>query len=85
MRSLIVLAGALAMATAANAQTVVKETEAGVHSAPVAGATPNARQRPADDTTMLEKRSTTTVVEPRERVVIEKREAPAVEVETRSR
>ena len=85
MRTLIVLAGALAMVTAANAQTVVKETEAGVHSAPVAGATPNARQRPADDTTMLEKRSTTTVTEPRERVVIEKREAPAVEVETRSR
>ncbi|MDR4306648.1 hypothetical protein IHQ68_08460 [Chelatococcus sambhunathii] len=85
MKSLIALAGALALTTAANAQTVIKETEAGVHSAPVAGATPNARQRPADDTTMLEKRSTTTVIEPRERTVIERREAPSVEVETRSR
>lgn len=78
MKTLILAAaGALALSGAANAQTVVKETEAGVHSSPTAGATPQAREHPADDTTVLEKRTTTTVVEPREKVVIEKREAPA--------
>ena len=80
MRILIAVAGAIALASVANAQTVIKETEAGVHSAPVAGATPNARQRPADDTIMLEKRSTTTVVEPRTTV----RSGGSVDVESRT-
>lgn len=80
MRIAIAVAAALAVASVANAQTVVKETEAGVHSAPVAGATPNARQRPADDTIMLEKRSATTVVEPRTTV----RSGGSFDVETRT-
>ncbi|WP_020178778.1 hypothetical protein [Methylopila sp. M107] len=81
MKTLILAAAAvLAVSTAANAQSVVKETEAGVHSSPTAGATPQAREHPSEDTTVLEKRETTTVTEPREKVVIEK--APRTTVET---
>lgn len=80
MRLLIAAAGVIAVASVANAQTVIKETEAGVRSAPVAGATPNARQQPADDTIMLEKKTTTTVVEPRTTV----RSGGSVDVESRT-
>lgn len=84
MKTLILAAGALAFATAANAQTVITEQETGVRSAPVAGATPQARENPSPGTTMLEQRESTTVVEPRTRVIEERSGgSTAVEVETR--
>ncbi|MFL1874994.1 hypothetical protein ACIKT0_07220 [Hansschlegelia beijingensis] len=59
---LMLAAGALALSTAAQADAIVRqETQTGVYSAPVAGATPQARENPAPDTTMLEQRRTTTV------------------------
>jgi hypothetical protein len=84
MRTLILAAGAVALATAAHAQSAVTTTETGVRSAPVAGATPQAREYPSEGTTMLEQRETTTVTEPRTRI-IEERGPSAVEVETRTR
>jgi opacity protein-like surface antigen len=82
---ILAAAAAAALAGAAEAQTVIQERETGVHSAPTAGATPQARDYPTPDTTVLEQRRSTTVVEP-ERRVIEERGAggTAVEVERRS-
>ena len=85
MKALIIAAGALAVTTAAHAQTVIKEQEAGVYSAPVAGATPQARERPAPDTTMMEKRTTTTVIDEPKTQVIEERPTGAVRIETAPR
>lgn len=75
---------ALAAASPVLAQTVIKETEQGVHSAPVAGATPQARDNPAPDTVMREQHETTTIVEPRAPVV-EERPTGSVQIETRTR
>lgn len=71
MKPLILAAGALAIATAAHAQTAVTTTESGVRSAPVAGATPQAREYPSEGTTVLERRERTRVSEPR--TVVEER------------
>lgn len=62
MKRLILAAGALALsaATAGADEIVTRQTEAGVYSAPVAGATPAARAYPAPGTTMLETREKTT-------------------------
>lgn len=84
MKSLIIAAaGALALTTAAQAQTVIKEREQGVYSAPVAGATPQARENPAPDTTMGVRRDTTTVVEEPRTRVIEERPSGSVVIERR--
>jgi hypothetical protein len=64
MKTLMLAAAAVAVATAANAQTVVKEREVGNYSAPVAGATPQAREYPSEGTTVLREREKATVVEP---------------------
>ena len=85
MKTLIIAAGALALTSAAQAQTVIKEQETGVHSAPVAGATPQARENPAPDTTMMEQKTTTTVVEEPKTKVIEERPTGAVRIETAPR
>ncbi|MFC3693763.1 hypothetical protein [Chenggangzhangella methanolivorans] len=53
---------ALALASAAQADEIVtRSTTSGVYSAPVAGATPQARDHPAPDTTMREVHKKTTV------------------------
>lgn len=80
---LLAAAGALALVSAADAQTVIKEKESGVYSAPVAGATPQAREYPAPDTTIREERSKTTVVEEPRTRVIEERPSGSVQIEAR--
>jgi hypothetical protein len=72
MRTLILAAGALAIAGAAHAQTAVTTQESGVRSAPVAGATPQAREYPSPGTTVLEQRERSTVVESRPTMVEER-------------
>jgi hypothetical protein len=92
MRTLILAAGALAIASAAHAQTAVTTQETGVRSAPIAGATPQAREYPSPGTTVLEQRERTSVSEPRTMVkerstVIEERHpyAPRYERNTQAR
>jgi hypothetical protein len=67
--TLFLTAAALTLASAATAQTVIKERETGVYSAPVAGATPQARENPSSGTTVLQERERTTVVQPRTQVI----------------
>jgi hypothetical protein len=87
MKMLILAAGALALSTAARADETVTTKEYGNYSAPVAGATPQARENPAPGTTVLRERqsttvetivvepqTTTTVVRPSTATVIERRE-----------
>ena len=84
MKTLILTLGALTLATAAQADEIVtKKTTMGVHSAPVAGATPQAREYPAEDTTMMEKRTKTTVESVPSRTVVEQGGSADVEVRTR--
>ncbi|HVI30291.1 hypothetical protein [Hansschlegelia sp.] len=80
--ALLLAAGALALSTAAQADAIVRqETQIGVYSAPVAGATPQARENPAPDTTMLEQRRKTTVTPvPSERVIEQPAETGSVEI-----
>jgi hypothetical protein len=70
MRLLILAAGALALSSVARADEVVTTKEYGNYSAPVAGATPQARENPAPGTTVLRERRSTEVV-PSETVVVE--------------
>ncbi|RXF73971.1 hypothetical protein [Hansschlegelia zhihuaiae] len=84
MRALMLAAGALAFAAAAHAQSAVTTQESGVRSAPIAGATPQARENPSPGTTMLEQRERTTVTEPRT-TVIEERGSSGVAVESRTK
>ncbi len=87
MRTLILAAAALGLtAAAASADTIVtKETEYGVYSAPVAGATPSARAHPAPDTTLLQERQRTSIRHEPSTTVIEQRQPAQVQVETQSR
>ena len=80
--ALLLAAGALALSTAAQADAIVRqESQTGVYSAPVAGATPQARENPAPDTTMLEQRQKTTVTPvPSGRVIEQPTGTGAVEI-----
>lgn len=80
-------AGAALFATAAQADTVTVTKERGNYSAPVAGATPQARDYPASDTTVLRDREKKTV-RPSTTVVVPAEPAPTVverRVQTRVR
>lgn len=86
MKTIIMAAiAATTFAGAANAQTVIQERETGVYSSPTAGATPQARENPAPDTTVLQERRRTTVVDPKTQVIEERGAGggTAVEIETR--
>lgn len=86
MKALMLALGALTVAGAAHAdQIVTKSTSSGTYSAPVAGATPQARENPAPDTTMRTTRTRTTVEDaPTTRVIERRTVEPEVQVRTRS-
>ena len=85
MKALILTLGALTLASAAHADTIVtKKTTSGVYSAPVAGATPQARENPAPDTTMREVRTKTTVEHVPSRTTVIEDDAPEVRVHPRA-
>ena len=81
MKALILTLVAMTLAGAAHADQIVTEkTTSGVYSAPVAGATPQARQHPAEDTTMGEAHRKTTVEEVPSRTVIRQGGSVSVDV-----
>lgn len=86
MKALILALGALTVAGAAHAdQIVTKSTSSGVYSAPVAGATPQARENPAPDTTIRTTRTRTTVEDVPSTTVIQQGGSADVEVGVRPR